>query len=174
MRNIIDRFTAVILLCVLSPIFILASILILALDGSPVIFLQERLGEKRKPFVLYKFRTMRNGRMTRPGRWLRMFGLDELPQLINVIQGNMSFVGPRPLTQEDVTRLGWDDPAFDVRWESRPGITGPAQLLPVCDSEKYFEMDRAYVCSNDRLKDLRVLFATAATVFSGKKTRVRV
>ena len=72
---------------------------------------------------------MRDGKVTRVGRWLRQTGLDELPQLVNIYRGEMSVVGPRPLTPEDVERLGWNASHFDWRFGSKPGITGLSQLL---------------------------------------------
>src|SRR5690606_2482111 len=97
-------------------------------DGGPVLFTQTRVGADRTPFRIYKFRTMRDGKTTRVGRWLRATGLDELPQLVNMLLGDMSLIGPRPLTFEDVARLGWDDGRHDVRFSVRPGVIGLAQL----------------------------------------------
>jgi lipopolysaccharide/colanic/teichoic acid biosynthesis glycosyltransferase len=98
-------------------------------DGLPLLFVQERVGRDRKAFRVLKLRTMRDGRVTRVGRWLRATGLDELPQFVNVARGEMSVVGPRPLTSFDVARLGWDSPAHDARFAVLPGIVGLAQIV---------------------------------------------
>src|SRR5579863_4789438 len=76
-------------------------------DGGPPLFLQDRIGQRRLPFTLVKFRSMREQRISHVGRWLRRTGIDEWPQFLNVCRGEMSLVGPRPLTATDVTRLGW-------------------------------------------------------------------
>src|SRR4026209_1753290 len=93
-------------------------------DGAPVFFRRPRLGRLRRPFEILKFRSMRDGRVTRAGRLLRATGLDELPQFLNILRGDMSAVVPRPLTPDDVVRLGWSGPEFDFRWSCRPGLTG--------------------------------------------------
>ena len=90
-------------------------------DGRPVLFRQERLGHRRRPFHILKFRSMRDGRVTRVGRVLRATGLDELPQFVNILRGDMSAVGPRPLTADDVARLGWSGPR-----STSAGRAGPA------------------------------------------------
>ena len=77
------------------------------------------------PVRIFKFRSMRGGQVTRVGRVLRATGLDEIPQFLNILRGDMSAVGPRPLTAADVARLGWDGARFDFRWACRPGLTGP-------------------------------------------------
>ena len=87
-----------------------------------------------QPFTILKFRSMRDGRVTRIGRLIRATGLDELPQFVNILRGDMSAVGPRPLTADDVARLGWTTPQHDFRWQSRPGDTyclGPDRVLTV-------------------------------------------
>src|SRR5262249_7774630 len=96
--------------------------------GSPL-FLQTRVGHQRRPFTVFKFRTMRDQKVRRVGRWLRQTGLDELPQFINVCRGEMSVIGPRPLTADDIQRLGWTNRDHDWRFVLKPGITGLSQLL---------------------------------------------
>src|SRR5687767_15494704 len=86
-------------------------------DGGPVRFRPPRLGRRRRPFSILKIRTMRDGRVTRVGTALRATGLDEIPQFLNILSGEMSAVGPRPLTEADVRRLGWTGVEFDFRWE---------------------------------------------------------
>src|SRR5262249_4772551 len=97
-------------------------------DGGPPLFLQGRVGRGREPFTIVKFRSMRDQQVTRVGRWLRRTGVDEWPQFLNVCRGEMSVVGPRPLTSEDLRRLGWADARTDWRFAVRPGITGLSQL----------------------------------------------
>lgn len=115
-------------LLVFSPVLLLVALLILLEDGRPVLFVQERLGKGMQPFSVYKFRSMRKGRVTRVGRWIRVTGLDEWLQFLNVIQGSMAIVGPRPMTLDDVVRLGWNDSGLS-RWRCKAGVTGLAQLF---------------------------------------------
>tara|TARA_A100001388_G_C28774050_1_gene505923 strand:+ start:96 stop:713 length:618 start_codon:yes stop_codon:yes gene_type:complete len=141
-----DFIFALIILIILSPLFLIISSLILFLDGKPVIFSQSRIGLNKKIFNFYKFRTMHNRnvndknyytkkgdkRITKLGRILRKYSLDELPQLINILLGDMTFIGPRPpvfdeldfenLTPDDKDKLGF-------RFYCRPGISGKAQVL---------------------------------------------
>lgn len=114
---------------VFAPVIPLLASAIALDDGRPLLFVQERIGLRRRPFRILKLRTMRDGRVTRVGRWLRASGIDELPQFVNVARGEMSVVGPRPLTREDLSRLGWDVPRHDRRFEVRPGIVGLAQIV---------------------------------------------
>ena len=119
------------------------------LGGPPVLFRQTRLGRGRRPFTILKFRSMANGKVTPVGRVLRATGLDELPQsyelpqFINILRGEMSAVGPRPLTQADVERLGWTGPEYDFRWLARPGLTGLAQIAGSDSPQASLELDRA-------------------------------
>lgn len=113
----------------LLPLFALIALAIGLDDGGPVLFRQPRLGRQRRPFEICKFRTMRSGQVTRVGVWLRRSGLDETAQVLNVLRGEMSWIGPRPLMADDVGRLGWCGPAHDPRFGIRPGMTGLAQLL---------------------------------------------
>src|SRR5262245_31337799 len=112
-------------------------------DGGHVFFRQPRLGYRRRPFSILKFRTMRDGQVTRVGRVLRATGLDEVPQFVNILAGHMSAVGPRPLTEADVLRLGWDASECDFRWAARPGLTGLAQLVGRSPQES-LALDHAY------------------------------
>lgn len=113
-------------------------------DGLPLLFVQERIGEDRVPFRIFKLRTMRDGRVTRAGRWLRATGLDELPQFLNVLRGEMSIVGPRPLTLEDVRRFGWDTSLHDARFAVRPGIVGIAQVVGGRSARHTARLDALY------------------------------
>src|SRR5439155_845249 len=104
-------------------------------------FRQPRVGYRRRPFSILKFRSMRDGRPTRIGRVLRANGLDEVPQFINILRGEMSGVGPRPLTAEDVDRLGWTSADVDFRWQVKPGLTGLAQLMGAGTSTASLALD---------------------------------
>jgi lipopolysaccharide/colanic/teichoic acid biosynthesis glycosyltransferase len=139
-----------------------------------VLFRQPRLGRRRKLFSILKLRTMAGGRVTRTGRLLRELGIDELPQLVNVLRAEMSLVGPRPLTAEDVRRVGWDGPGFDLRWQVRPGITGAFQVAPCrrCHPRIAWCLDRAYVRRAGLGADLRILGISFLVPLLGK-ARVR-
>jgi lipopolysaccharide/colanic/teichoic acid biosynthesis glycosyltransferase len=130
------------------------------------------MGFRKRPFPIYKFRTMRDGRITRIGRVLRTTGLDEIPQLINVLRGDMSFVGPRPLTPADVTRLGWDGHAHALRWSVGPGITGLAQLYAGRGARLSWFLDRRYVESRRPRLDVAIIALTLVIALIGKR-RVR-
>ena len=163
-------------LIVFAPVMAVAATAVLIDDGRPVLFRQQRLGYRRRPFSIIKIRTMRDGRITRVGKVLRATGLDEIPQFINILSGEMSAVGPRPLTEGDVRRLGWTGIAFDFRWEKKPGLTGLAQIVgaPSTDdcagagsnihgpleSVPRLPADRAFVCGQ-RLRQIARAAATA-------------
>ena len=131
-------------LLVFAPAMTVVIPAVLLDDGGPVLFRQPRLGLRRRPFFILKIRTMRDGRVTRVGRILRATGLDEIPQFINILSGEMSAVGPRPLTESDVQRFGWTGSEFDFRWETRPGLTGLAQIVGPESREAALELDRSY------------------------------
>src|SRR6185295_9156331 len=106
---------------------------------------------------ILKIRTMRDGRTTRVGRVLRATGLDEIPQFINILAGEMSAVGPRPLTESDVRSFGWTGIEFDFRWETRPGLTGLAQIVGAPSARDALELDRAYTARWNPLLDCRLI-----------------
>src|SRR5690606_37611613 len=132
-------------------------------------FVQTRVGKDRRPFRIYKLRTMRDGSVTRLGRWLRSTGLDELPQLVNVLRGEMSLVGPRPLTPEDVTRLGWDGARHALRWRVRPGIVGLAQLYAGRGKRLSWFLDARYVERRTALLDASILLLSVVIPVIGKR-----
>lgn len=134
-------------LLLLGPALLLIALLILLFDGRPVLFRQERIGRKGKPFQLWKFRTMRtqepgskgplitaagDPRITKLGRWLRRLKVDELPQLYNVLRGQMSVVGPRPEVQQYVH---FEEPSWQVVLSVRPGLTDLATLAYVDEEQ---------------------------------------
>ena len=182
-KRLLDTVVATGGLIVFSPIMAIVALGIALISGRPVLFRQVRPGLNGKPFVLVKFRTMReaNGpdgtplpdsdRLTRLGQFLRRTSLDELPQLWNVLKGEMSLVGPRPLLVE---YLPYYNTRQKLRHEVRPGITGLAQihgrnLLPW---EDRLEMDAQYVENQSFLLDLRILARTVLKVVDGSGVRL--
>jgi len=159
-------------LAVFGPWMAIIAAAMLIDDGRPILFRQARVGYRRRPFDILKFRSMRDGRVTRVGRLLRATGLDELPQFVNILRGDMSAVGPRPLTAEDIARLGWNGPAFDVRWACRPGLTGLAQLVGARADDDSLALDRIHATRWSPLLDCR-LIAWSFAVNAFGKTRVR-
>jgi lipopolysaccharide/colanic/teichoic acid biosynthesis glycosyltransferase len=155
-----------------SPAMAGAALAILLDDGFPILFRQERLGRDREPFTILKFRSMRDGQVTRVGRLLRATGLDELPQFVNILRGELSAVGPRPLTAADTARLGWTTPAHESRWRMRPGLTGLAQLVAAGSARQSLHLDRRYVAQQDLALDLRLVALSFAVNVLGK-TRLR-
>lgn len=143
-RRLFDLIGAAAGLAAFAPLMAGIALLVLVEDGRPVVFRQERVGYRRRPFRILKFRTMRDDRVTRVGRLLRATGLDELPQFVNILRGDMSAVGPRPLTQDDIGRLGWTGADFDFRWACRPGLTGLSQLLGARADDDALLLDRVH------------------------------
>ena len=159
-------------LFVFAPIMAFVTAAIVLDDGAPVLFRQPRIGRGRRPFEILKFRSMRDGRPTRVGRVLRATGLDELPQFVNILRGDMSGVGPRPLTHEDIVRLGWTAPEFDFRWSCRPGLTGLAQLLGTTANGASLDLDRIHTRRWSPLLDCQLIAWSFAVNAFGKE-RVR-
>jgi lipopolysaccharide/colanic/teichoic acid biosynthesis glycosyltransferase len=155
-----------------SPVMAAIAGAILLDDGRPVLFRQERVGRARRPFHIVKFRSMRGDRVTRVGTLLRATGLDELPQFLNILRGEMSAVGPRPLTERDVRQLGWDAPRYDFRWRVLPGLTGLAQVVGASSSRLSASLDRCYVARQSLLLDVRLVAVSFAINALGK-ARVR-
>jgi lipopolysaccharide/colanic/teichoic acid biosynthesis glycosyltransferase len=155
-----------------SPVMALTAAAILLEDGPPVLFRQERAGLSRRPFDILKFRSMRDNRVTRVGRLLRATGLDELPQFLNILRGDMSAVGPRPLTESDVERLGWSAARYAFRWRVRPGLTGLAQVVGASSSRLSARLDRYYVARQSLSLDVRLVTVSFAINLLGK-ARVR-
>lgn len=159
------------LLAFVPAMMVIAGAILLE-DGWPVLFRQERLGRRRRPFTILKFRSMTDGRVTRVGRVLRATGLDELPQFINILRGDMSAVGPRPLTEADIRRLGWTAPRYDFRWRVRPGLTGLAQVREGRSGRVSLGLDRRYVARRSLSLDVRLVVVSFAINALGKR-RVR-
>lgn len=153
-------------LVVFAPVMAIALAAVLVDDGRPLFFRQERVGYRRRPFRILKIRTMRDGRTTRVGRLLRATGLDEVPQLVNILAGEMSAVGPRPITESDVRRLGWNGPEFDFRWEAKPGLTGLAQIAGARQDALRF--DRTYALGWNPWLDCQLIALSFAVNIFGK------
>ena len=166
------KITAIILLLFLSPILLIVSLLISLSMGSPVIFRQTRIGKDKKTFIIYKFRTMKNENITFFGKILRKLGIDELPQLVNIIKGEMAFVGPRPLTKSDITRLNWDDEYHKIRWNVKPGITGMAQLSNICNVKISWFFDKYYVINRNFCLNLNIILKSIFIPLIGKKNQI--
>lgn len=172
MKRIIESALSAIALTIFSPVLIAVGFLILVADGRPIFFRQERLGLFKRPFRILKFRTMKDGQVTGFGYWLRRTGLDELPQIWNVLIGDMSVVGPRPLTRLDVDRFGWDQNYYDLRWSVIPGITGLSQLYMGMGARVSFCFDRSYMKSRSFGLDVKIILLTFAMNLFGK-ARIR-
>lgn len=171
-----DFVLALIALLILSPILLLVAILVKVKLGSPVIFKQSRPGRKEQIFEMYKFRTMTDEkdsegnlfpdeiRLTRFGKLLRSTSLDELPELLNIIKGDMSFVGPRPLL---VQYLKLYDNNQKKRHDVRPGLSGLAQVngRNAISWEEKFDLDVQYVNSVTFFHDWKIIFLTIKKVF---------
>jgi lipopolysaccharide/colanic/teichoic acid biosynthesis glycosyltransferase len=171
-HRIFDVIGASVGLAVFAPVMAVIATALVIDDGRPVFFRQERVGYQRRPFQILKFRSMRDGRVTRVGRLLRATGLDELPQFVNIVRGQMSAVGPRPLTADDVARLGWSGSAFDFRWVCRPGLTGLAQLVGARADDDALELDRIHTARWSLSLDCQ-LIAWSFAVNAFGKVRIR-
>jgi sugar transferase EpsL len=179
LKRLLDFSLAFIALILLSSIFLITAILIRIKLGSPIIFKQERPGLHGKVFSVYKFRTMTderdvdgellpdNIRLTSFGKLVRKLSLDELPQLLNVIKGDISLVGPRPLLVEYLELYNSEQAR---RHEVRPGITGWAQVngRNVISWEEKFKLDVWYVDNQTLLLDIKIILMTIMKVFKSE------
>ncbi|MFK7847044.1 MAG: sugar transferase [Rhodothermales bacterium] len=176
LKRLADIVLALALCLILSPVFVLVTLLIFIESGRPIIFRQTRVGLSGKLFKIYKFRTLYRGahEVTNPqamitpiGGFLRRWGIDELPQLINVLKDDMSIVGPRPTIPEQVEHYS----EFEKqRLEMRPGITGWAQIhgRNAIDWPARIELDIEYVKSANLTFDTQILLRTPISLISGK------
>lgn len=175
MKRLFDLCTAIFLIVFLSPVMLITAFLIYLILGSPVIFRQQRPGLFGKSFYIYKFRTMMDEKDTKGellpdayrlksfGKSLRKFSLDELPQLFNVLKGELSLVGPRPLLME---YLPLYTPEQNRRHDVKPGITGWAQVngRNAISWEDKFALDVWYVDNQSFWLDLKILWLTLLKV----------
>ena len=191
--EIISRFTALVLALLLSPLLVSIAICNLIIQGRPIIFRQERIGKNFKPFIIYKFRTMRNKvsknhsfqngneeKVTNWGRFLRKTKLDELPQFFNVIKGDMRFIGPRPEVPEFV-----DKESFFFLDKIKPGLSGYSSILfrneseiwSMIDSDDPYKnilnikvaLDKFYVNKKSFFEDLKLVGITILSLFIPKR-----
>lgn len=175
-KRILDFVLSLVALIVLSPVLLIVAILVRVKLGSPVIFKQQRPGKNEKIFTLYKFRTMtdkkdENGnllpdseRLTKFGKFLRSTSLDELPELVNILKGDMAIVGPRPLLVEYLSLYNEEQ---KHRHDVRPGLTGLAQVSgrnSITWKEK-FNDDLEYIEKISILEDIKIIFTTIGKVF---------
>lgn len=178
-KRLFDIMGAIIGIIILGPIIILVAMLVISFDGPPILFRQSRAGLNGRKFELIKFRTMLhsemgndrplsdNERITRIGKLLRRTSLDELPQLWNVIKGEMSLVGPRPLLMDYLPLYTCEQ---SYRHEVKPGITGWAQVngRNSISWEDRFVLDAWYVDNQSFLLDLKILLLTNIKIVTGE------
>ncbi|MDH5682348.1 MAG: sugar transferase, partial [Spirochaetota bacterium] len=143
-KRLFDITFSLLGLVIFAPFLFIIAIIIKLEDAGTVFFRQARMGKRNISFSILKFRTMRHEKVTRIGRWLRGNGIDEIPQFLNVLKGDMSMVGPRPLTEDDIRRLSWNTPVHKHRWDVRPGITGLTQLLSGHSARYSRRVDKLY------------------------------
>jgi lipopolysaccharide/colanic/teichoic acid biosynthesis glycosyltransferase len=167
-KRTLDVLAAGTACAVFAPVVIGVSLAVWLDDGGSPLFSQPRVGKGREPFTLLKLRSMRNNQVTRVGQWLRRTGIDELPQFVNVCRGEMSVVGPRPLTSQDVERLGWNTSRHDWRFTARPGITGLSQLLAGRGARASERYDRLYLRRQSLMLDLQLIALSFAVNVVGK------
>ena len=175
-KRILDFTLSLIALIILSPILLITAILVKIKLGSPIIFKQQRPGKNEKIFTLYKFRTMTDKkdeegnllpdeqRLTKFGKILRSTSIDELPELINILKGDMAIVGPRPLLVEYLSLYNDEQ---KHRHDVRPGLTGLAQVSGrnSISWEEKFEEDLKYINKVNLVSDVKIILKTIVKVF---------
>lgn len=197
-KRVMDLFGATLLLVASLPLWALTALALLLTQGPPLLFRQRRVGRDGRPFQMLKFRTMRQGaparlpdrpvakhaddpRVTPLGGLLRRLAIDELPQLLNVLRGEMSLVGPRPLPEDDLAQSGWlervsaDECARRLEWLAQrqqvlPGLTGLWQITPnaEADFENWIVSDLDYLARRGPGLDLMILLRTPWAVLRGR------
>lgn len=188
-KRLIDLFTALVCLIVFSPLFLICYIAVKREDGGSAIFKQERIGRFGRPFYIYKFRSMKidaekdgpalyqhekETRMTKVGKFLREHHLDELPQLWNVLKGEMAFIGPRPERKYYIDQILKEDPRYVYLYQVRPGVTSYATLYNgyTDTMEKMLrrlELDLYYLEHRSLWFDFKLLVLTFINIVFGKK-----
>lgn len=190
-KYILDLILSVILLIIFLPVIIITAILIKIDSKGPVLFSQKRVGQKKKIYRIYKFRSMvtdaekksgpewakeNDSRVTRVGKFIRKWRIDEIPQILNVIKGDMSFVGPRPEREYFINKLEEIIPYYGERFTVKPGITGWAQVsygygASVKDAVEKLNFDLFYIKNLSTLMDFMIIFRTVKTVLLSKGAR---
>lgn len=188
-KRLIDLFTALVCLIVFSPLFLVCYIAVKKEDGGSAIFKQERIGRFGRPFYIYKFRSMKidaekdgpalyqhekETRLTKVGKFLREHHLDELPQLWNVLKGEMAFIGPRPERKYYIDQILKEDPRYVYLYQVRPGVTSYATLYNgyTDTMEKMLrrlELDLYYLEHRSLWFDFKLLVLTFINIVFGKK-----
>ena len=188
-KRIIDFLIAAGCLIIFSPLFLICYIAVKWEDGGPAFYQQERIGLHGKPFFIYKFRSMRvdaekdgsalyqhekDDRMTKVGKFLRDHHLDELPQLWNVLKGDMAFIGPRPVRQYYIDQIVQRNPRYTELYQIRPGVTSYATLYNGYTDTlekmlKRLELDLYYLEHRSWWFDMKILFKTFISIVFGKK-----
>ena len=188
-KRLFDIVGALLGMLILFPIFLLISIIQIRFVGAPIFFKQERIGRGGCPFQIYKFRTMvinneENGlpllaedgddRLTKIGSFLRKYHLDELPQLWNVLIGDMSFVGYRPERKYFIDKIMERRPDYAKLYSIRPGITSMATVyngytFTLDKMIRRLDMDLDYLSNRSLVLDFKIIFLTIASIVSGKK-----
>ena len=187
-KRLADIVGSILLILATSPVLVIASLLIAIIDGFPIIYRQRRLGIRKRQFTIYKLRTMREGgrtaacnnyvttiddaRITRLGRILRRSSIDELPQLFNVLMGQMSIVGPRPAVHDELGDVRTFNDKLNRRFEGKPGITGHAQVMGRNELtwEDKIEIDNRYldlISRNGLATDLNIILKTLLVLANG-------
>ncbi len=187
-RRFFDIIISIICLIVFSPLFLICYIAIKIEDNGDAIFKQERIGKNGKPFNIYKFRSMKmeaekhgpalccdkDNRLTKTGRFLREHHIDELPQLWNVLKGDMAFVGPRPERKFFIDKIMEYDNRYKLLYQIRPGVTSYATFYNGYTNTmekmlKRLELDLYYIEHRSLLMDLSILLKTFFSIIFGKK-----
>lgn len=188
LKRLIDALGALFILIILSPVILITAILIKLTSPGPVIYKQLRVGQWEKPFSIYKFRTMiadaeaktgpvlaseRDDRITPLGHVLRKLRIDELPQLMNILKGEMSFVGPRPERPFFVEHFKKEILGYAERFRVKPGVTGLAQVSGgyATNARNKLKYDLLYIYHQSLLLDLTILFKTVKVILTGRGAR---
>lgn len=189
LKRLLDMFAAAVCLIIFSPLFLICYIAVKREDGGPAIFKQERIGRFGRPFYIYKFRSMkidaekdgpalyqhdRETRMTKVGKFLRAHHLDELPQLWNVLCGDMAFIGPRPERKFYIKQIMEKDPRYVFLYQIRPGVTSYATLYngytdTLDKMLRRLRLDLFYLEHRSWGLDFTILFKTFVNIVFGKR-----
>ncbi len=182
-KRLLDIVLSLIGIVLSSPIWLVSAIMIKAYDGGSILFKQKRATLHGKEFEVYKFRTMKENvenrsvtadddRITPPGRILRKIRMDELPQLLNILRGDMSFEGPRPEMLENVNAYTEELPEFKYRLRAKAGLTGYAQIAGKYNTtpKDKLMMDMMYIENYSIIKDVQLLFQTVIVLLKSDST----
>ena len=188
LKRVFDIVCSLLGLIILSPVFLITAIAIKATDKGPVFYKQQRLTKNGKKFMIHKFRSMRvdaekdgvarlstgenDDRITPIGRIIRKCRIDELPQLIDILAGNLSVVGPRPERPEIAADYEKEMPEFQLRLQAKAGLTGYAQVYGKYNTTPYdkLQMDLMYIAHPSFAEDIRICFATVKILFVSDST----